>query len=77
IYNPDVEVLHVKRAASRQSKRAQFEFVRAFLLFYRKHFRTETPLPTHLAVLVGIGLWGGPRLWPEILGLPAAEGGAQ
>ncbi len=67
IYYPGVEVLHVKRAASRQSKRARFEFVRAFLLFYRKHYRAATALPVHLAVLVSIGLMGGPKLWPEIL----------
>ncbi len=67
MYYPGVEVLHVKRAASRQSKRAKLEFVRAFLIFYRKHFRRETALPTHLAVMLGIALWGGPKLWPEVL----------
>jgi GT2 family glycosyltransferase len=72
MYYPAVEVLHVKRAASRQSRRAQLEFVRAFLIFYRKHFRAQTALPVHLAVLAGIGLWGGPKLWREI-----ARGGAQ
>jgi N-acetylglucosaminyl-diphospho-decaprenol L-rhamnosyltransferase len=73
MYYPEVEVFHVKRAASSQSDRARFEFVRAFLLFYRKHFRRETPLPIHLAVMLGIGLWGGPRLWPEIIGRSAPE----
>jgi GT2 family glycosyltransferase len=67
IYYPRVTVLHVKRAASRQSRRASFEFVRAFLLFYNKHYRAQTPLVAHLAVLSGIALWGGPRLWPEIV----------
>lgn len=67
VYNPGVEVLHVKRAASSQSKRAQHEFVRAFLIFYRKHFREATPLLMHMAVMAGIGLWGGPKLWPELL----------
>ena len=67
MYYPGVEVLHVKRAASRQSKRARLEFVRAFLIFYRKHYRRETSPLTHLAVMAGIGLWGGPKLWPEIL----------
>jgi GT2 family glycosyltransferase len=37
MYNPRVTVTHVKRAASRQSKRAQREFYRAMLIFYRKH----------------------------------------
>ncbi|GAB4473070.1 MAG: glycosyltransferase family 2 protein [Anaerolineae bacterium] len=68
VYYPEVEVLHVKRAASRQSKQAQFEFVRAMLLFYRKHYQSETPFLTHLAVLAGLALWGGPKLWPEIAG---------
>ncbi len=66
LYYPRVEALHVKRAASRQNPRAQFEFVRAFLLFYNKHYRTETSLLVHLAVMIGIALWGGPCLWPEI-----------
>jgi GT2 family glycosyltransferase len=70
MYYPEVEVLHVKRAASRQSKRAQHEFVRAFLIFYRKHFRQQTSLPAHLAVMLGIGLWGGPSLWPELMNRP-------
>lgn len=70
MYHPAVEVKHVKRASSRQSKRAQFEFVRAFLIFYRKHFRAETALPVHLAVLAGIALWGGPKLWGEIVNKP-------
>lgn len=67
VYYPRVTVLHVKRAASRQSRRASYEFVRAFLLFYDKHYRAQTPFMAHLAVLSGIALWGGPRLWPEIL----------
>ncbi len=67
MYYPRVRVLHVKRAASRQSQRARFEFVRAFLIFYNKHYRSQTPWLSNLAVLAGIGLWGGPRLWPEII----------
>jgi hypothetical protein len=69
MYYPAVEVKHVKRAASRKSKRAQFEFKRAFLLFYRKHYAHTTPLPVHAAVLGGIALLGGPKLWPEIIGV--------
>ena len=37
-YNPAVTVLHVKRAASRQSHRAQIAFHEAMLYFYRKHY---------------------------------------
>jgi GT2 family glycosyltransferase len=68
LYYPRVTVLHVKRAASRQNPRAPYEFVRAFLLFYNKHYRSQTRLLTHLAVMAGIAVWGGPRLWPEIFG---------
>jgi GT2 family glycosyltransferase len=67
VYYPEVTVLHVKRAASRQSRRASLEFVRAFLLFYNKHYRQQTAWLAHLVVLGGIALWGGPRLWPEIV----------
>jgi GT2 family glycosyltransferase len=70
VYYPKVHVLHVKRAASRQSKRASVEFVRAFLIFYNKHYRTATPWPMHLAVMAGIALRGGPRLWPEMFAAP-------
>jgi GT2 family glycosyltransferase len=70
VYWPEVTVLHVKRAASRQSRRASFEFVRAFLLFYNKHYRATTPWLAHMAVLAGIGLWGGPKLWPEVIATP-------
>ncbi len=74
VYYPRVRVLHIKRAASRQNKRARLEFVRAFLIFYRKHYRAGTSWPVHLAVLLGIGLWGGPKLWPELV---APRAGAQ
>ncbi|MBN1430971.1 MAG: glycosyltransferase family 2 protein [Anaerolineae bacterium] len=66
LYYPRVQITHVKRAASRQSKRAQYEFVRAFLLFYSKHYRDQTPWIVHVAVLMSIALQGGPRLWPEV-----------
>jgi N-acetylglucosaminyl-diphospho-decaprenol L-rhamnosyltransferase len=66
IYYPAVQVKHVKRAASRQSKRAKLEFVRAFWIFYRKHYRAQTGSLAHLLVLAGLSVWGGPRLWPEL-----------
>jgi N-acetylglucosaminyl-diphospho-decaprenol L-rhamnosyltransferase len=65
-YNPAVTVKHVKRAASRKSKRAQQEFSRAMLIFYRKHYRKVTPLPLHALVLVGLLLKGGRSLWSEV-----------
>ena len=66
MYEPAVVVRHVKRAASRKSARAQFEFWRAMLLFYRKHYRRSTVLPLHVLILSAL-LWkGGPGLWQEI-----------
>ena len=66
MYHPQVTVKHVKRAASRRSKKAQMEFTRAMLLFYRKHYRKTTPLPVHLLVLLGLLVKGGRDLLPEI-----------
>jgi GT2 family glycosyltransferase len=65
-YHPQVVVRHVKRAASRKSKKAQFEFWRAMLIFYRKHFRATTPIWLHGLILTGLLVKGGPGLWPEI-----------
>ena len=66
VYHPQVVVKHVKRAASRQSPRAQFEFYRAMLIFYRKHYRASTPWWLHSLILAGLLVKGGRRLWPEI-----------
>ncbi len=65
-YNPNVTVLHVKRAASRQSRRAQREFWRAMLIFYRRYYRSTTPIWLHSLILIGLLLRGGPSLWTEI-----------
>jgi len=65
-YNPKVTVLHVKRAASRKSQRAQMEFYRAMLIFYRKHYRRQTPLLLHSLILTGIILKGGRALLKEV-----------
>ncbi len=65
-YHPAVTVRHVKRAASSKSRKAQFEFWRAMLIFYRKHFRQTTILPIHLFILAALLLKGGPALWSEI-----------
>ncbi len=67
-YRPRTVVHHVKRAASRASSRARFEFQRAMWLFYDKHYARETSLPVHLLVLLGLALRGGPRLLAEMLG---------
>ena len=65
-YHPAVTVHHVKRAASRKSPKAQFEFWRAMLIFYRKHFRRGTLYPVHLVILLALLFKGGPGLWQEI-----------
>ena len=65
-YHPAVTVRHVKRAASRRSPRAQREFWRAMLIFYRKHFRRTTVLPVHLIIMMALLCKGGPGLWREI-----------
>ncbi len=58
-YFPDVTVLHVKRAASRRSSKAQVAFHEAMLYFYRKHYQGVTnPL---LGGLVVAGIWA--NLW--------------
>lgn len=66
MYNPRVTVTHVKRAASRQSRRAQHEFYRAMLIFYRKHYRTTTPWWLHSLILIGLALRGGRSLWRDL-----------
>jgi hypothetical protein len=66
VYHPQVVVKHVKRAASRQSRRAQFEFWRAMLIFYRKHYRTQTPFWLHSLVMTALLVKGGRGLWDEI-----------
>jgi N-acetylglucosaminyl-diphospho-decaprenol L-rhamnosyltransferase len=58
-YNPAVTVLHVKRAASRHSRRAQREFYRAMSIFYHKHYARSTPLWLHCLVVAGINLQAG------------------
>jgi hypothetical protein len=65
-YHAGVTVLHVKRAASRQSRKAQFEFWRAMLIFYRKHYRRTTPWPLHAMVMGALLVKGGAGLWQEI-----------
>lgn len=66
IYHPQVIVWHVKRASSKKSKKAQYEFYRSMLLFYRKHYRKTTPLWLHSLVLTGLTVKGGRQLWQEI-----------
>lgn len=72
-YYPTAVVKHVKRAASRRSQRAQMEFNRAMLIFYRKHYQAQTPLPIHGLVLLALLLKSGPDLLPELRN-PSATG---
>jgi GT2 family glycosyltransferase len=65
-YQPQVTVLHLKRAASRRSQKAQAEFHRSSLIFYRMHYRHTTPLPLHWLVMAGLMLLGGPVVWAEM-----------
>ncbi len=53
-YYPEVTVLHVKRASSRRSGRAQVEFWRAMEVFYRKHYEAQTPRPVHWLIIAAI-----------------------
>jgi len=63
-YNPAVTVLHVKEAASRHSSRARYEFYRAMVVFYRKHYAAGTPRWLHWLILSFIAarcrldIWG-------------------
>lgn len=53
-YNPQVTVLHIKRASTRQNPRAQIEFYRAMEIFYRKHYASQTPFWLHILILGAI-----------------------
>lgn len=66
VYNPQVTVLHVKRASSRQNPRAQTEFYRAMLIFYYKHYRESTTFWLHWLILLGIAVKGGREVWPDV-----------
>ncbi len=50
-YYPEVTVLHVKRASSRQNPRAQVEFWRSMEVFYLKHYAAETSRWLHMLIL--------------------------
>jgi GT2 family glycosyltransferase len=66
VYRPHVVIHHVKRAASRGSRRAAFEFQRAMWLFYDKHYAATTPRWVHALVMLGLAARGGPRLLREM-----------
>jgi hypothetical protein len=66
VYYPNVIVHHIKRAASRQSPKAQYEFTRAMWLFYQKHYRKTTHPLMHLLIVAGLSLRGGLPLFKEM-----------
>jgi N-acetylglucosaminyl-diphospho-decaprenol L-rhamnosyltransferase len=57
-YNGQVEITHVKAAASRQSPKSRIDFYEAMWLFYRKHYRAETPRWLDLLIQAGIVVKG-------------------
>lgn len=66
VYYPVVTVLHVKRASSRQNRRAQIEFYRAMLIFYYKHYYKQTPFFLHWLILLGVGIKGGRSIYADL-----------
>ncbi|MFK7804440.1 MAG: glycosyltransferase family 2 protein [Anaerolineae bacterium] len=68
VYNPARKVKHIKRASSRQNPKALFEFNRAMIIFYYRHYRRETSWFMHMLVMLGLAIKGGPQLWPELDG---------
>ncbi len=66
-YYPGVQVLHYKRVASTQSRKAQLEFNRAMYTFYQKHYARVTPFWLNALVVTGIAALGGLTLAREIL----------
>jgi GT2 family glycosyltransferase len=58
-YNGQVEVIHVKEAASRQSSKARIDFYEAMWIFYDKHYRQETNWFLDKMIVLGIVGKGG------------------
>jgi hypothetical protein len=66
VYNPEVTVLHVKRASSRQNSRANVEFYRAMLIFYYKHYYSQTPWLLHWIIIMGVAVKGGRPVFADV-----------
>ncbi|MCC6457020.1 MAG: glycosyltransferase family 2 protein [Caldilineaceae bacterium] len=58
-YNGQVEITHVKEAASRQSAKSRIDFHEASWIFYEKHYRQKTNWWVDKAILLGIVVQGG------------------
>jgi N-acetylglucosaminyl-diphospho-decaprenol L-rhamnosyltransferase len=66
VYYPEVTVLHVKRASSRQNRRANVEFYRAMLVFYYKHYYSQTPWILHWIIIIGVAIKGGRPIFDDV-----------
>lgn len=66
-YNGQVEITHVKEAASRRSRKARLAFYEAMWIFYRKHYRANTSWLLDKFIWLGIAVLGGVdvagRMW--------------
>jgi N-acetylglucosaminyl-diphospho-decaprenol L-rhamnosyltransferase len=71
-YYPAIEVRHEKQAAFRKNPDAAYEFERAMWLFYRKHYRLQTPRWLDGLVRAGLVMRGGLRLAREMRAADAA-----
>lgn len=58
-YNGQVEITHVKEAASSQSSKSRIDFYEAMWIFYRKHYQQETPWLADKLILLGVVIKGG------------------
>lgn len=58
-YNGQVEITHVKEAASRQSSKSRIDFHEASWIFYDKHYRQQTHWLLDKAIMLGIVVQGG------------------
>jgi N-acetylglucosaminyl-diphospho-decaprenol L-rhamnosyltransferase len=66
MYYPTVTVQHVKRAASRNSPKAQYEFDRSMWLFYHKHYQRHTFFVMDWIIKLGLAWRGGSKLAREM-----------
>jgi N-acetylglucosaminyl-diphospho-decaprenol L-rhamnosyltransferase len=58
-YNGQVEITHVKEAASSQSSKSRIDFYEAMWIFYRKHYQQQTPWLLDKLIMLGIMIKGG------------------
>lgn len=58
-YNGQVEVTHVKEAASSQSIKSRIDFQEAMWIFYSKHYRRDVSWWMDKLIMAGIGFSGG------------------